>query len=146
MKLVKLKRKRLMLVVTFIWVRLFWNQNLTCRGLSPSSWLNLCLCLSSGWGFCLNNLQRWNRNHYSNQNSISSWDWYIQNVQAVLSLVKTDQNIKIESSFRFTTFRFFLRSKNKEATKPKNSQNWNPYTILEFLLNKTLKRYGTNPV
>lgn len=43
---------------TFIWVRRFWNQNLTWRGLSPSSWLNRILLLSSGCGHSLNNLSK----------------------------------------------------------------------------------------
>ena len=41
---------------SFIWVRLFWNQNLTWRGSSPSSRLNSFLCLSSGCGYSLKNL------------------------------------------------------------------------------------------
>lgn len=42
---------------TFIWVRLFWNQNLTCRVSKHSRLLSSCLCFSSGWGHSLNNLQ-----------------------------------------------------------------------------------------
>lgn len=33
---------------TFIWVLLFWNQNLICLGAKPSSLLNCSLCFSSG--------------------------------------------------------------------------------------------------
>ena len=42
---------------TFIWVRLFWNQNLTCNGSNPNSRLNSFLCLSSGCGHSLKKLR-----------------------------------------------------------------------------------------
>lgn len=35
-------------VATFIWVRLFWNQNLTCRVSKLSLLLSSSLCFSSG--------------------------------------------------------------------------------------------------
>lgn len=42
---------------TFIWVRLFWNQNLTCKGSKPNSRLSSFLCLSSGCGHSLKKLK-----------------------------------------------------------------------------------------
>lgn len=45
---------------TFIWVRLFWNQNLTCNGSNPNSLLSSFLCLSSGCGHSLKNLHKHN--------------------------------------------------------------------------------------
>ena len=51
------EKKREVICFTFIWVRRFWNQNLTWRGFRPSSWLSLILCLSSGCGHSLNMLQ-----------------------------------------------------------------------------------------
>lgn len=43
---------------TLIWVRRFWNQNLTCLGARPNCLLSCCLCFSSGWGDSLNSLQK----------------------------------------------------------------------------------------
>ena len=50
------QRVRLVEIITFICVRLFWNQNLTWRGSSPSSRLSSLRCLSSGCGHSLKKL------------------------------------------------------------------------------------------
>lgn len=48
---------------TFIWVLLFWNQNLICLGAKASSLLNCNLCFSSGWGHSLNILHSFPQNN-----------------------------------------------------------------------------------
>lgn len=58
----KLKPIKLKLI-TFIWVLLFWNQNLIWRGSSPKSLLNFILCFSSGCGHSLKNLQTHGKNN-----------------------------------------------------------------------------------
>lgn len=49
-------QKRLVPMITLIWVRRFWNQNFTCLAERPNCLLSSCLCFSSGCGDSLNNL------------------------------------------------------------------------------------------
>ena len=52
----KLKGYKQVYQFTFIWVLLFWNQNLICLLSKPSLLLSSDLCFSSGWGHSLKKL------------------------------------------------------------------------------------------